>query len=65
MTRLASSSWLIWADILATNSTETVAALEALVGKLTAVRDELRDCSERVGVELTITRRLFGESGPA
>ncbi|HCX31448.1 MAG TPA: prephenate dehydrogenase/arogenate dehydrogenase family protein [Blastocatellia bacterium] len=65
MTRLASSSWLIWADILATNSTETVAALEALVGKLTAVRDELRACSERVGVELTITRRLFGESGPA
>jgi prephenate dehydrogenase len=65
MTRLASSSWLIWADILATNSTETAAALEALVGKLTAVRDELRDSSERVGSELVITRSLFGESGPA
>jgi prephenate dehydrogenase len=65
MTRLAFSSWSMWGDILTTNSTETVAALDALVGKLTAVRDELRDCSERVGSELTITSRLFGESGPA
>jgi len=64
MTRLASSSWSIWGDILATNSTETVAALDALVGKLTAVRDELRECSER-GNDLNITRSLFGESGPA
>jgi prephenate dehydrogenase len=64
MTRLASSSWSMWGDILATNSTETAAALDALVGKLTAVRDELRGCSERGG-ELNITRSLFGQSGPA
>src|SRR6266550_930769 len=62
MTRLAASSWSMWGDILATNSTETVAAIDALVGKLTAVSDELRDCSERVGGELTITRKLFEES---
>lgn len=64
MTRLASSSWSMWGDILATNSTETAVALDALVGKLTAVRDELRGCSERGG-ELNITRSLFGQSGPA
>lgn len=64
MTRLASSSWSMWGDILATNSTETAAALDALVGKLTAVRDELQECSEREG-ELNITRSLFGQSGPA
>ena len=65
MTRLASSSWSMWGDILATNSTETVVALDALIEKLTSVRDELRDCSERVDSEMTVTRRLFGESGPA
>jgi prephenate dehydrogenase len=65
MTRLASSSWSMWGDILATNSSETVAAIDALVRKLTAVRDELHDRSERVESELIITRRLFGESGPA
>jgi len=65
MTRLASSSWTMWGDILATNSSQTVAAIDALVGKLTAVRNELHDRSERAESELTITRRLFGESGPA
>jgi len=65
MTRLASSSWSMWGDILATNSSETVAAIDALVEKLTAVRDELRDRSERADSELTMTRRLFGESGVA
>src|SRR6266851_8566063 len=53
MTRLASSSWSMWGDILATNSSETVAAIDALVEKLTAVRDELRDRSERADSELT------------
>jgi prephenate dehydrogenase len=64
MTRLASSSWSMWGDILATNSNETVAALDALIGKLTSVRDELRECSERGG-EFNATRGLFGESGAA
>lgn len=63
MTRLASSSWSMWGDILSTNSKETAAALDALVGKLTSVRDELRDCS-RQGMELNITRKLFAEPGP-
>ena len=62
MTRLASSSWSIWGDILATNSTETAGALDALVGKLTAVRDELRGLPEQGGA-LNITRSLFGETG--
>lgn len=65
MTRLASSSWSVWRDILATNSTETVAALDALVEKLATVRDELRDCSERAGGELNMTSSLFEKSGPA
>jgi prephenate dehydrogenase len=59
MTRLASSSWSMWGDILATNSTETATALDALVGKLTAVRDELRECADPEG-ELNVTRSLFG-----
>jgi prephenate dehydrogenase len=61
MTRLASSSWSMWGDILATNSSETAAALNALVERLTAVRDELRDWPARGG-ELKITRSLFSES---
>ena len=65
MTRLASSSWSMWGDILATNSRETVSAIDALVEKLAAVRDELCHNPERVDSELTITRGLFGESGPA
>jgi len=63
MTRLASSSWSMWGDILSTNSTETAAALDALIGKLTSVRDELRECS-RQGLELNTTRKLFQEPGP-
>jgi prephenate dehydrogenase len=62
MTRLASSSWSIWADILTTNSSETAAALNALLEKLTTVRDELRSHQDRGG-ELNLTRRLFDEPG--
>jgi prephenate dehydrogenase len=65
MTRLASSSWSMWGDILATNSRETVSAIDALVEKLAAVRDDLRHNSGRVDSDLTITRELFGGSGPA
>lgn len=64
MTRLASSSWSMWGDILATNAAETAAALDALIRKLTAVRDELREFSERGG-ELNLTRSLFRETGRA
>lgn len=64
MTRLASSSWSIWGDILTTNSSETAVALNALLEKLTAVRDELRGHPERGG-KLNLTRSLFRETGPA
>jgi prephenate dehydrogenase len=64
MTRLASSSWSMWGDILATNSKETAAAVDALIGRLTTVRDELRACSQQ-RIELNMTRRLFEEPGPA
>jgi prephenate dehydrogenase len=63
MTRLASSSWSIWRDILKTNSSETAVALDALLEKLTAVRDELRDHPERGG-KLNLTRSLFRETEP-
>jgi prephenate dehydrogenase len=63
MTRLASSSWSIWGDILSTNSKDTAAALDALIERLTSIRDELRECSQQ-GIELNITRKLFTGSGP-
>jgi len=63
MTRLASSPWTMWGDILSTNSTETAIALDALIGKLTSVRDELRECSEQ-NIKLNTTRKLFHEPGP-
>lgn len=62
MTRLASSSWSIWGDILRTNSADIVTGLEELVQKLTAVCDELRVSGERGG-ELKITGSLFDETG--
>lgn len=64
MTRLASSSWSMWGDILATNSKETAAALDTLIGRLTTVRDELEH-HYRQEIELKITRRLFDVSRPA
>jgi prephenate dehydrogenase len=64
MTRLASSSWSMWGGILTTNSSETVAALNALLEKLTSVRDELRDPPDRGG-KLNLMRSLFRETGPA
>jgi prephenate dehydrogenase len=38
MTRLAGSSWEVWADILATNAGAIDGALEACIGKLEALR---------------------------
>jgi prephenate dehydrogenase len=64
MTRLASSSWSMWGGILTTNSSETVAALNALLEKLTAVRDELQNVPDRGG-KLNLTRNLFRETGPS
>lgn len=62
MTRLADSSWSVWRDILATNPVSVAAALDALVAKLSAVRDELRDYSGRDPQALGAARALFADS---
>jgi prephenate dehydrogenase len=60
MTRLAASSWSVWRGILATNPSHLVAALDTLVEKLSAVRDELRSAGE--GALLETTGSLFMKS---
>ncbi|HVQ38920.1 MAG TPA: prephenate dehydrogenase/arogenate dehydrogenase family protein [Pyrinomonadaceae bacterium] len=64
MTRLASSPWSMWHDILATNSKETAAALDELIARLASVRDDLRAYSGR-GIDLNKTRQLFDENRAA
>lgn len=73
MTRLASSPWGIWQDILATNQEEVADALDALIHKLAAARDGLREhqrqlCEDsegaRRGEELAAARSLFGHIRP-
>jgi prephenate dehydrogenase len=65
MTRLASSPWPVWRDILATNSSEVADALDALVAKLSTTGAELREYAQRGGAgELKITRGLFEGSKP-
>ncbi len=61
MTRLASSPWPIWRDILATNSLEIADAMDALAAKLSAVSAELREYAKRGAGELNVTRELFEE----
>lgn len=57
MTRLASSPWPIWRDILATNSLEIAEAVDALVAKLSAMSAELREYAARG--ELSVTGGFF------
>ncbi|MET0647162.1 MAG: prephenate dehydrogenase/arogenate dehydrogenase family protein [Pyrinomonadaceae bacterium] len=73
MTRLAASPWDIWRDILATNSGEIADALDALIPKLKAARDGLREHSRqpfedtegaRRGDGLAAARSLFGRVRP-
>ncbi|HVF87138.1 MAG TPA: prephenate dehydrogenase/arogenate dehydrogenase family protein [Pyrinomonadaceae bacterium] len=59
MTRLAASSWAVWRDILQTNPTPIVAALDLLTKKLNTVRDELQQHPEHGANELTRTGELF------
>ncbi|HJU54655.1 MAG TPA: prephenate dehydrogenase/arogenate dehydrogenase family protein [Pyrinomonadaceae bacterium] len=61
MTRLASSPWPIWRDILATNPSEIADAVDALAAKLSAVSAELREYAERGAGELNVMRELFEE----
>lgn len=74
MTRLASSRWDIWQDILATNSCEVADALDALITKLSAARDGLRGRSKRLCEDpegarktdgLDAARSLFGRARPS
>ena len=74
MTRLASSPWGIWQDILATNSSEVADALDALITKLSAARDGLRGhssqpCEDTEGARpcegLDAARALFGHARPS
>jgi prephenate dehydrogenase len=74
MTRLAASPWGIWRDILATNSREVADALDALIPKLAAARDGLREHSRQLledpegvpgGDNLAAARTLFGRAGPS
>lgn len=74
MTRLAASSWNVWRDILATNSSEVADALDAFMLKLSAARDELREHSRRApcgapdsnarGELFAAARSLFGQARP-
>ena len=63
MTRLAASPWSVWRDILATNPAEVAAALDSLVLKLAAARDELRDHAPHAGDKLGATGALFDRLG--
>lgn len=61
MTRLASSPWTIWRDILATNPLEIADAVDALVARLSAASAELREYAKRGAGELSITGGFFEE----
>lgn len=74
MTRLASSPWGIWQDILATNSSEVADALDTLIDKLSAAREGLRGHSRQLcadpegarrGEGLVAARALFGRVRPS
>jgi prephenate dehydrogenase len=59
MTRLAESSWSIWGDIFATNPLPIADALDQLLDKLLAARDELRRNADWTSTRLVKTRALF------
>lgn len=58
MTRLAASDWRVWQDIFATNPAAVADALDRLLPKLSAARDELRRHSQGGGA-LPATAALF------
>ena len=61
MTRLAASPWNVWRDILATNPREVATALDHLLDRLTAARDELRQLTDG-GDHLEATAALFDQT---
>lgn len=60
MTRLATSPWRMWRDILATNSSPVAEALGAVIERLTDLRDELEGRAR--GDELEAARALFEQA---
>jgi prephenate dehydrogenase len=59
MTRLAASTWSMWHDILATNPLPIADALTQLIERLSSVRNELLEQSERRTVVLPVSQGLF------
>lgn len=59
MTRLAGSSWSIWGEIFAANAGPIVSALNEMLDRLVAVRDELRGSAGRANPQLVKTNALF------
>ncbi|MBX5479067.1 MAG: prephenate dehydrogenase/arogenate dehydrogenase family protein [Pyrinomonas methylaliphatogenes] len=60
MTRLAASSWTIWRDILTTNAQPIALALDAMIERLSAMRDELKgatECASLPKIEEIFTKR--------
>jgi prephenate dehydrogenase len=63
MTRLAGSAWSVWHDVLLTNAEPLADALELLVKKLIALREELRLSTMSGGEELPYASSLFPQQG--
>ncbi len=61
MTRLAASSWTIWRDILLSNPTNIVSAIDAFMEKLCAARDELHRSGSDLDAELPAAQTLFNK----
>lgn len=59
MTRLAGSSWSLWGDIFAANAEPIVDALDEMLDRLVAVRDELRVGAGQPDPHLVKMRALF------
>ncbi|MEJ7712256.1 MAG: prephenate dehydrogenase dimerization domain-containing protein [Pyrinomonadaceae bacterium] len=65
MTRLASSSWSVWRDILASNSGPIADALNEYIETLASVRDELRREESNANSQLSEAQTLFNRlEGP-
>jgi prephenate dehydrogenase len=59
MTRLAGSSWSLWGDIFAANAEPIVNALDEMLDRLVAARDELREGARQPDPHLLKTSALF------
>lgn len=65
MTRLATSPWSMWRDILATNPAPITNALSAMVRRLTILQAELQKCSGQKEVSLMAAERMFEQAQSA